>query len=206
MAESKAWPSIRRLGLLSASKLVELFDVPPARRIRLISQRREGSETIEHPAYGTALLRDQAPMSEPKLRACLTDLEPTQWYELLNRRIFLWPSFEKLTGLLGASAYSDRPHIILTIDSARLIERYRSQIELSAINSGATLYNPPPRGSKTFRSLTAFPFEELVKGGRTRKAAVAEVTVLHGISDIATVVDRVERVHPGGRRDLLPLE
>src|SRR5262245_47046098 len=111
MAETDAWPSIRRLGLLSASALVDLFDVPAHRRIRLISQRRERSESLEHPVYGTAILRDQAPMSEAKLRACLTDLEPSQWYELLNRRVFLWPSLEKLTGLLGAAAYCDRAHI-----------------------------------------------------------------------------------------------
>jgi hypothetical protein len=206
MAESDAWPSIHRLGLLSACALVELFEVPAARRSQLISQRRQRSERLEHPLYGTAVLRDQGPMSEAKLLACLTDLDPAQWYELLNRRVFLWPSFQKLTALLWAAAYSDRAHIIVTIDTARLIERYRSQIELCAINSGATLYNPPQRGSKTFRSLTVFPFEDLVKGGRSKKAAVAEVTVLNGITPIAAVVDRVDRVHPGGRTESLRLE
>ena len=96
MTEAGAWPTVCRFGLLSAQALVELFEVPEPRRTRLISQRRERAEKLEHPAHGTAVLRDQAPMSEAKLRACLTDLEPTQWYQLLNRRVFLWPSGEKL--------------------------------------------------------------------------------------------------------------
>ena len=73
MAASDAWDGILRRGLLSTSALLDLFEVVGSRREELEARRRPESVRISHPKHGTAVLRDQKPMSETKLARCLRD-------------------------------------------------------------------------------------------------------------------------------------
>jgi len=59
------------------------------------------------------VLRDNKPLSESKLAACLQDgltpedwYAPEDWYEILNGRLFFWPTSQRVETLLGAAAYS----------------------------------------------------------------------------------------------------
>src|SRR5262245_5187541 len=88
MAEHGSWESIRTRGLLSTTALLDLFEITGERRFRLESMRRAKSETITHPMYGSAVIRDQKVLSESALSRCLTGASPREWYELLNSKTF----------------------------------------------------------------------------------------------------------------------
>ena len=47
------------------------------------------SVAITHPVEGTAVIRDQKPMTDEGLRRALeTGLSPTDWYRILNTKAF----------------------------------------------------------------------------------------------------------------------
>lgn len=72
MAEPGSWPSIQKHGLLSTSSLFDLFEVPRKDRIAIETYRRPNPVPLMHPVHGSALIRDQKPLSEKRLAACLT--------------------------------------------------------------------------------------------------------------------------------------
>ena len=123
MAEVGAWPKIREQGLLSTSALLDLFGYAGEERRRIEAERRLKAVQITHPDHGTALIRDNAPLHEQRLLACLEDMSPREWYTLLNRKVFFWVSQERLEGLLNARLYRDREHDVIVIDSRQLTDR-----------------------------------------------------------------------------------
>jgi hypothetical protein len=186
MAESGSWPSIREHGLLSTTALLTLYEVPESKRTSIELSHRPESVKIEHPRFGTAVVRDQKPLSEEKLRSCLIEMEPTDWYRLLNSRVFFWPTKGRLLRLLNARAYRDTKHTIITVDTAKLVDRHFERITLSPINSGSTIIIAVPRGLATFASPSRFP------DTWWRKRRLAEIAVENGIQDIADLVLSVE--------------
>ena len=99
----------------------------------------------------------------------------TAWLRLLNRKVFFWVSEHRVNELLAAQHYRDREHIVLVVDTAALVTAHEPAITLSAINTGATLYNPPPRGSDTLLPVVDYPFEHWRRVRRTPRKAVAEL-------------------------------
>jgi hypothetical protein len=190
MASLGSWPMIQKHGLLSSSKLVELFEVPEPRRTQLLSTQRKGPEVLSHPNHGTATLRDQKPLSAKNLARCLRDCDPVSWYRLLNERVFFWLDRERLITLMSAAEYADKEHTVLQIDSSVIVETYADQIELAHMNTGNTRPFPHPRGRDTFSSLKDYDYE------RRRKlpnySAVVELTVIGGVTEILKAVNRVE--------------
>jgi len=192
MAEAGSWPSIQQHGLLSTSALLDLFELDGTTRTPIEESRRPSMVEITHPIHGTARIRDQGPLHEERLRSCLTDMTPTQWYRLLNDRVFFWLTEERLIELLCAKAYRDREHDVLVVDTAALLASRGDAVLLSPINSGATIYNAPKRGSQTFLPLESYPFSERRKAaGRAR--AIAELAVSRGIADVEDVTLQVAR-------------
>jgi uncharacterized protein DUF7002 len=188
MAEDGSWESIRRLGLLSTSALLDRFEVGEGRRRRLESARRPEMEAVEHPVHGRALIRDNKPMQEAVLERCLTGMSPREWYEALNRRVFFWVDGRRLVRLLGARAYRDRPHLVLELDTAALLRRHAEDVTLTAINSGATFaMNPAPRGPDTFRRI----------GDHSRGKPVVELAVDYAVPGAADLTVRVSRWRGG---------
>jgi hypothetical protein len=186
MAEQGSWNSICEHGLLSTSALLDLFEIVGPERHAIESTHRPESITISHPQYGVAVIRDQKPMSEAKLRTCLLDMEPREWYELLNQRVFLWPTKQRLMGLLNARAYRNSPHVVIEVDTSILLEQVLNRTTLSPINSGSTVYVPVPRGKETFRPLSEYPQDWW------RKRRFAEVAVDYSIPKIVDMVTSVE--------------
>ena len=92
--------------------------------------------------------------------------------------------------LLGARAYRNQSHDVLTVDSRSLIERHGDRITLSPINSGSTVYNPQPRGLHLFQPFADFPYEARRHYG---PRAIAELSVNYSIPDLRDFVLRVER-------------
>ncbi|MDP8971578.1 MAG: hypothetical protein M3N45_00040 [Actinomycetota bacterium] len=176
MAEDGSWESIRRHGLLSTSALLDRFEIEDEQRSAIESARRPEIVRIEHPDYGTALVRDNKPMQEKALERCLHGMTPREWYEHLNGRVFFWVDRKRLLKLLGARAYRERPHLVLEVDTAGLLERHAERLSLSPINSGATFaLGPAPRGPDTFRRMDDHP------DGKP----IVELSVDYSVPDIA---------------------
>ena len=201
MADADAWPGIARHGLLSTRALLELYEVPEPLRGRLLGQHRPDSVTISHPVHGTAVVRDQKPLHPGKLAACLQDgVTVEQWLRLRNRRVFFWLQPERLERLLAARAYRGREHLIVTLDTARLLDATPTgAVTLSRINSGATVFRAVARGATTFLPVEDFPHPPR-RRALVSASDVAELCVAPGVPDVAGVADLAELRGSSGRR------
>jgi hypothetical protein len=194
MAEDGSWPSIAARGLLTTSDLLDLFGVSGAARDAIEGAWRPDKVRLESPALGVVTIRDQKPLPPARLATCLEDgLTPELWYRRLNARVFFWLSEERLERLLNARAYRTSAQTVLILESGPLVERYKTRIELSPINSGAVFPIARARGERTFQPITSFA----APGG------VAELCVVSGVPDVTDFVVRVERRTPGGAREVL---
>jgi hypothetical protein len=191
MAEKDSWKSIRTHGLLSTSALLDLFRIKGARRTAIESEHRPNSVIIDHPDFGSATIRDQKPMRESALRSCLDRCTPREWYRFLNRHVFFWVSESRVKVLLQARAYRTKEHLVLTVDTALLLQAYRKTALLSPINSGSTIYRPVERSLDTFASLSNYPFAAR-KRMRGVANAVAELTIPYAVPDISKFVVKAE--------------
>lgn len=177
MAESGAWENIRRHGLLSTTALLKLFNVSEPQRSAIESEHRQTGNLICHPEYGCAAIRDQTPMPPGKLKLALTDMEPSEWYKLLNGKVFFWSTKDRLQKFLQARPHRDRPHDVLTVCTRSLVEQYAAEITLSPINSGTVRSVAHKRGPDTFQKITDYRC-------RTRGECFAELAVESGVPDI----------------------
>jgi hypothetical protein len=194
MAEDGSWEFISKQGLLSTSALLDLYRIGGAERRKIESAHRPESVQISRTGFPDAVIRDQKPMSDAALAKCLTDgISPSQWYEILNGKVFFWLSKRRLRRLLAARAYRDFPQTVLTLDTESLVKTYSEEILLSPINSGSTIMKPQPRGHETFRSIENYPFDEWRKK-RSKRNAVVELVVPGSIKDIMDHVIAVHRV------------
>lgn len=184
MTSPESLPGIAARGLLSTSALLDLFEVEGEERQAMESRRRPDSVELVHPVHGRAVIRDNKPLNEGVLERIL---EPgtsvAQYLRYLNRRVFFWPTAERLSELLGARAYRDRDQIVFKVDTSEMLERYDCDVQLSPYNSGTTLYNPPPRGLSLFKNVDAYDFEER-RAVRGPRAAIAEIAVARSIPDV----------------------
>lgn len=202
VTHADAWPSITAHGLLSTSALLDLFQIPDRERAFIEAARRPDSVVIEHPSLGRAVIRDNKPISDAQLARCLVDITPLEYYRLLNRRVFLWPTKQRLENHLTARTYRHDPQLVVTVDTAALVTRQLSALRLSAINSGATTRRPALRGPDTFVAVTDYDFAGRRKL-RGAASALAEVTVEHSIPDLAHLSIETERRLPDGTRLVL---
>lgn len=187
MAESNSWPSIKERGLLSTTAILDLYEIDGERRRTIEEVRRPQSVSIDHKSLPTVVIRDQIPVTDEALEKCLTDgLKPSDWYRLLNERVFFWPSEERLLRLLGARAYRDKVHDILELNTRKIVADYKEKMTLSPINSGSTLFNPQPRGKNTFARVADYPYSERPRGNK-----VAEFAIDYGVPNISNYVERV---------------
>ncbi len=186
MAELNSWSNIQLYGLRSTSALLDLFDIAGTSRFPIESQWRPDSVRLTHPRYGTAVVRDQKPMPERRLRDCLLDMTTQQWYELINRKTFFWPSETPLGWMLNAPPYRTREHAVIIVPTQELLSHHAESVTLSEINSGSVnpskaTGKPRTRGQETFRSIQDFsgPW-------------ISELAVEYSVPNIAELASRVE--------------
>jgi hypothetical protein len=195
-----SWRFIEKHGLLSTEALLDLFEIVGAERHRILRSRRPECITISHPEHGRAIIRDQKPLIESRLRAVLEDgLSAEDWYALLNRKTFFWVSSDRVETLRNARAYQDLRQTLLEVDTAKLLERHSATVHLCPMNSGATRPMAFPRGKRTFLPLAEYPFNER-RRKRGRKHAVVELTVEYAVEDIRDLTIRASEIG-GGRPD-----
>ncbi len=188
------WPSIARHGLLPAAELAHVFGVDAAIQSQLTTQRRPAEVPLHHSEHGTAFLTDNIPLSERALSLCLDDgLTPADWLAMLNARVFFWPDRDGLARLLGARANRNRPRQVLAFDTLGLVRAHAARVEISPINSGATIRKPARRGLATYTPLLALSYRDWQRsrGGRD---TVREVVVRGGVVDIAVYLLGIETV------------
>lgn len=187
MAHAASWPSIREMGLLSTSALLDSFAIRGEQRSLIEDTRRPDWIRIKDDTNRTAMIRDQKPLSDSALRKCLGHgMTPTEWYRLLNRHVFFWLTRERVESLLAARAYSGGSHLLIQIDTEQLLRRDWPRIRLSPINSGSTIYKPQPRGVDTFLHPDDYPLARW-DAKRSKRKSVAELAVEYSVPAIEEV-------------------
>ena len=191
MAERGSWSSIKERGLLSTSALLDAYLIRGSERDRIERMHRPRSFRIKSDGLPEAVIRDQMPMSDSGLLRCLpSHLKPSDWYQLLNSKVFFWLTEERLERLTCAEAYRNREHDVLEVDTRSLIESDRERIWLCPINSGATKPFPHPRDESYFARIDDYPYSHWRKKRKKCECAV-ELAVDYSVPEIARHVRRV---------------
>ena len=115
---------------------------------------------------------------------------PSQWYEIINSKVFFWVQSERLERLLNARAYRAHEHDVFTIDTASFLDAHEHSIWLCHMNSGNTFPMPFLRGIETFKRIGDYPVN--TRGGPIRE--VVELVVDYSVPDIAAHVTEVRRM------------
>lgn len=198
LAERSNWPSIRRLGLLPATQLIERSGL--SGRERELVERRQRTEHTVLP--GGLCIRDQKPMPPKALAACLVGMAPADWYAVINERVFFWLDPGRLNR--QRAACEPRPQVVLTIDAGRLASVYGARMAVSPINTGNARRRPSPRGASTFVPLatwieTGWASEASALGVRERARShpPAELTIVGPVPDVLAYVVDVAELAPG---------
>jgi len=189
MAARDSWKSIRKYGLLSTSRLLDLFEIAPPLTAAIELTRRPNSVPLEHKVHGRVVVRDQKPLSESKLKDCLKDCDTVTWFRMLNGRVFFWLDLERLKTMMSAREYRGKTHTVLTVDTEALVRYYENKITLCPLNSGNTSPYAHPRGLDSFHKLSTYPFKERFRKGDYY--CVVELAVKDGVPDIAKYALRV---------------
>lgn len=189
VSASGAWNSIKSLGLLSTSAILDKFGKTGSTRFNLECKRRPDSVSLVHPKYGTVTIRDQKPLSDIKVALGLkrggSSISIEDWYKLLNGRVFFWTSEERLEKLLNGRAYQGLLYEVLVIDTRELVARYSNGIHLCHKNSGA-MRAIHPIGPHVFKTIDQF--SSTTKQNGFPKIPVVELTVEYAIPDIEDMV------------------
>ena len=200
MAERGSWASIEKNGLLSTSALLDLYHVNGDNREKIEGQRRPESVPINRTGMPTAVIRDQIPMDDSGLLRCLpSHITPTDWYRLLNKKVFFWLTRDRLHRILNAGAYRHKEHDVLELDARALVEKYSERIWLCPMNSGCTKPIPHPRDETIFSRIPEYPYSDW-KRKRKKGERVVELCVDHSVPDISDFVTRV--VSMRGREEI----
>ena len=196
MAWDGSWPTISEDGLLSTSALLDLYEIAGSQRHAIESAYRSQTVVLRHPTRKPVLIRDQHPLSEKALARCLQDgMQPSEWYRILNARVYFWLTKDRLGRMLSSPAYAKIPHLVLTLRTEVIVDRYWEQVRLAAMNTGCTVPFAHPRGASTFYRPEDYPWQERKNRGGDR---VVEFTVLGGITDVESALESVERRVPHG--------
>lgn len=185
LTEPGALTGILRHGLLPTHDLLTLFEVAEADRPSIERQRRPASVVLTHRVHGRATITDNLPLSMAALAVCLDDgLAPEDWLRILNGRVFFWADRDGLATLMGARLNRRRDRLVLVLDTLGVARQAGARMELSAINSGATIRRPARRGLHTFTPLDRHSYEEW-RRLRGKLDRVREVTVVGGVFKVA---------------------
>lgn len=191
MAERDTWESIRVRGLLSATAVLDYFNVVGLDRARFEIEHRPVKMEVLPGISDKILLRDQKPMPPDRLAKGLQDGVTTEeWYKLINEKVFFWTSEVRLHRLLNARDYRKLEHDVLTIDTASFIKDYAKKIWLCHMNSGNTWPLPHRRGKNTFCRIPDYPSK---RSGNPVKPVV-ELVVDYAVPNIEDYVVKVRRM------------
>jgi hypothetical protein len=203
LAEAENWPSIQQYGLLSTRALLDRVGMYGPARAAVVRAHRP-HRTILPTGW---IIRDQKPMPPTALERCLVGLTASQWYELLNSKVFFWFDPERLNRQRRACRRF--PQVVLRIASDQLLRRHAAQTALTPINTGNARRKPAVRGAATFVPSTvwadsAWQSEAQALGTRPRpwRHSPVELTVTDSVPDVMKFVVSVQYLAPN---EYLPL-
>jgi hypothetical protein len=195
LVDAGNWPSVQKLGLMSAARLMAASGQAEdnmRRRHRPVAQRLASD----------VLIRNQKPMPPAALARCLkSGLVPEDWFELLNSKVFFWLDIERLNR--QRHACKDAPQIALIIDASSLLANYSTVASVAPINTGNAMRAAAPRNRTTF-----VPYERWVEDGwahenipgaprRPANHRPVELTIDDAVPDIMEYVVRVVALRAG---------
>ena len=198
LAEAGNWPSIQRDGLFSTCALLERAGISGSNRA-VIEREHRPKRTI---LSNGLVIRDQKPMPPAALERCLVGLTSTQWYHLLNSKVFFWLDIERLNR--QRRACGEFPQVVLKIATDRLLNRYAAQAAVTPINTGNARRRPALRGAATFVPYsvwtdTAWLSEAQALRTRPRppRHPPVELTIADSVPDMMDFVVSVKNLAPG---------
>jgi hypothetical protein len=198
LAEASNWPLIQLDGLLCANRLVSAAGIVAANRDRLKREQR----LIHTVLPNRVRIRDQRPMPPAALENCLCGMDPADWYEMVNARVFFWLDPDRLNR--QKAACEPRPQVVIAVSTADLVAIHQEHVALTPINTGNARRKPARRGAATF-----VPLAQWVRSGweseaealgtpvRKRSHQPVELTVLNAVPDIMRFVVGVIALSPG---------
>lgn len=191
MAEAGTWPKIKQHGLLSTTAVLDKYGITGDARLDLEQGHRPNKSKVGS-NQNYIVLRDQKPMAPERLATALIGgLTPSQWYTWLNGRAFFWAEEHRLFKLLGARAYRNLEHDVLTLDTAMLVNDYEEKIWLCHMNSGNTFPMAFPRDLSIFKRISDYPCRPRT-GVPTKE--VVEVVVDYEVQNIEKYTLQVRRM------------
>jgi hypothetical protein len=141
-------------------------------------------------------------MPPAALHRCLRGMGPSEWYKLLNGRVFFWVDTDRLNRMLKAN--HPRPQVVLVVDTQQLLAAYSECVELTPINTGNARRQPAVRGRHTFvpyrtwiESRWATEAEGLGVQERPRSHPPAELTISYAVPDVMSFVQHTRVLHTG---------
>lgn len=179
MAHIDSWPIIKQHGLLSTSALLDKWGYIGQKREEIECKLRPAQVCIFHEKYGKAVIRDQKAMDPEQLTKSLPkDISIADWCKFINKRVFFWADWIGLRILISAKEYVYKPHLVISIDTSKLLKKYENKVTLSPINSGSTFpkkgrTDPEPRSYATFKNISEYT-----------TPWITELAVDYGIPDI----------------------
>lgn len=197
LAEAENWPSIQRYGLLSTRALLDRIGMNGSCRAAI--EREHRPNRIILPTG--VVIRDQKPMPPAALEGCLVGMTASQWYELLNSKVFFWFDPERLNR--QRRACSDFPQVVLKIATDRVLRRYTAQTALTPINTGNARRKPALRGAATLvpyrvwaDSAWLYETQALGTHPRSRGHPPVELTVTDSVPDVMEFILSVHYLNP----------
>jgi Family of unknown function (DUF7002) len=127
------------------------------------------------------------------LAQCLCDMEPADWYAMINARVFFWLNVDRLNR--QKAACEPRLQVVMAVDTAALVAAYEKRVAVTPINTGNARRKPARRGPATF-----VPLAEWARSGWASEAAAlgipsrrrshqpVELTVIDAVPDILRFV------------------
>jgi hypothetical protein len=197
LVEAENWPSIQQHGLLSTRALLDRIGIHGCNRAAVEREHRPNRTILPT----GVVIRDQKPIPPAALERCLIGLTASQWYELLNSKVFFWFDPERLNR--QRRACSRFPQVVLRIASDRLLRRYAAQTSLTPINTGNARRKAALRGAATFVPYSvwedlAWLSEAQALGTRPRpqRHPPVELTVTDSVPDVMDFVLSVQYLAP----------
>ncbi len=186
MAEDDSWPNVEEHGLLSTSALLDKWEYTGPERETIECKLRPEKVCIYHKEYGEAVIRDQKAMHPERLKNCLIDdITIEEWCKFINKRVFFWADWTGLKILLSANEYIHKTHLVIAVDTKRLLKQYENNVTLSPINSGSTYarkgkVDAEPRSFATFQKIPEYNYPW-----------ISELAVDYAIPDIVDFINCV---------------
>lgn len=195
LVDAANWPSVQRVGLMSAARLMLRY-----------GEMAVGTLRVHRPADvqlpSGELIRDQSPMPPHRLvRGLDGGLSPADWFEAVNSKVFFWLDPERLNR--HRAAYASRPQIVLSVDAATMLTKYHDTASVTPINVGNARRRPAPRNMSTFVPYAHWVADgwthESITGRPARKSGhfPVELTVDDVVPDVLKYVLAVTELAPG---------